>query len=132
MDSTKARESKIEHFQSEKFQLLDGLRNSGFFSAIEDFHISKLFVSDPQDTHFPGFGQDAFDTLNMHIGILRTGTMAQIDRKLKHCKAILQELLPKEGILLPRPLGVGRQIEQYQHPHNPIFAKSGHYPSLIH
>ena len=62
----------------------------------------------------------------MDIGIFSTGTMACIDGELEHVEAILEKFFSEGGIVFPVFFRVGRQVEENEDPHNPVFANPVH------
>ena len=96
----------------------------GFFFAIKEQHISKLLVRDSENTHLAILGYNAANAPNVHLHILAAGTMANVDAKLKHRKAIATQVLAKVVIGLAVTLGLGGQVEENENPHHSVFAKA--------
>ena len=113
------REGKLEEFQLN----IDGTILLGFL-AIEHLHIAKLFVRDSENAHLAIFRHNAADAPNVHLHILTAGTMANVDAKLKHGKAIAYQVLAKIMIDFSIPLGLGGQVEENENPHHSVFAKA--------
>ena len=57
--------------------------------TIKQFDISKLFIRNTHNSDTSMLWNKRFNLFYMHSCILATGTMTDIDRKLKHCKSIL-------------------------------------------
>lgn len=102
----------VLYFYLEKFQLLHRLINNGFFLAIEQFYVAKLFVGDAHNAYFSIRRQHILHTANMYICILRTRAMAEIDRELKHGKTILQQAFSEQSIVLSVFLGLRWEVEK--------------------
>ena len=113
------REGKLEEFQLN----IDRAVLLGFL-AIEHLHISKLLVRDSENAHLTIFRYNAANAPNVHLHILAAGTMANVDAKLKHRKAIANQILAKIVIDFSIPLGLGGQVEENENPHNSVFAKA--------
>ena len=91
--------------------------------AVEQEHVGELLVRNAHDANLSIFRQGALHPPYMHVGILRTRAMAQVNGELKHRETILQQLLAELGCRLTLLLRIGRQIEKHQYPHNSIFTK---------
>ena len=117
-------ESAIQRWCLEKFELLARSRWCFLFLAIEKLDVAKLLVRNSQDANIPIFWQCCFDALDMDIHVLAAGTMTDIDRELKHRKAITLQILSELGSSLAFFLGVCRQVKENENPHNSILAYS--------
>ena len=102
---------------------IDGTALLGF-RAIEHLHIPKLFVRDSENAHLAILGDDAADAPYVHLHILATGTVSDVDAKLKHRKAIANQVLAKVVIGLAVTLGLGGQVEENEKPHHSVFDKA--------
>ena len=111
-------------FFLKQFQLLSCRVFCFFFFALIEFHLSKLLIGNTQYSHLTEFGKHVFYPLYMYIGVFATWTMAQINRKLKHGKTVVDQFLAEIGVCLLLLFGFGWQIEKYQYPHNSIFTKT--------
>ena len=112
---------------SEQFQLLHRRFRFDHLFAGKKFHLPELFIRNTQNSDISGRRQISFDSKNMHLCILAAGTMPKINRKLKHCEAIAEQMLPKFGIYFTFLFRRRRHIEKNEHPHNTIFAKTIHH-----
>jgi len=93
-------------------------------SAKKEFNVPKLLICDAHDAHFSKLWQHIFYSLPMYLCILHTGTMAYVNGELEHGKTIFHETLAKLYIFFLVLFRLCWQIEKYQKPHNPVFAKS--------
>lgn len=75
------------------------------------------------------FRQKRLHTLYMDRGVLATGTMADINGKLEHRKAVFLQTFPEIRVGPFVFLRFGRQVKQYQYPHNTIFADALYHRS---
>ena len=91
--------------------------------AKEQLDVTKLFVCDAHDANLAKLRQNCFHPFSMHLCILHTGTMADVNGELEHGEAVLHETLSKLGVFTKVFLRFCRQVEQYHEPHNPVFAK---------
>lgn len=113
------------HKSLKKFQLLSWCIGRKFFLVVEQFYFAELFVRDGYHSYMPKFRKHGFDPLQMHIGILTTGTMPHINGELKHGKSIAQQFLSELSRLVPFFFCVGWQVEENKYPHDAILAESG-------
>lgn len=111
---------------SEKFKLLT--RSSGllWFLSVKYFKITKLLVGNAEYAHLSKFRKKRLDALDVHLGILHTGTMADVGRELEHGEPVTLQFLAKLCVGLAVTLGLGRQVKLYNHPHNAIFTEAFH------
>lgn len=93
---------------------------------VENLNITKLLVGYAENAHIAKFGQKRLYAFNVYRGILHAGAMTHIDRKLKHGEPVAAQVLTKKRIGFFVFLGVGRKVEKYKYPHNPVFAESVH------
>ena len=100
-------------------------------AVAENFHFSKLFVGDAQNTDVAKLRHERFHPLDMHLGVFAARTMPQIDGKLEHSEAIRHDALAEIGVGLALLFRFRRQIEKHKHPHNPVFTESLHHISII-
>ena len=107
----------------EEFELLAwGIGLYGL-AGIENLHVGKLFIGDAEHAYMATFWQDGPYTPHVHLGVLHTGAVAQIDGELKHGEAILHDLLTECGSRLALALGLGRKVEKHHYPHDAVFAE---------
>lgn len=78
-------------FVLEKFELLTGRCQRLFFAAIKKFHSSKLFIGNAEYAHMAFFGEQLFNTADMNLSIFLARAVTQVNRKLKHIKAIIEQ-----------------------------------------
>lgn len=71
----------------------------GLLATMIEFDLAKLFVGYADYPYTSVFRQTVFHSFDMHIGILATGTMTYVNRKLKHGKAVFQKAFVKFGVL---------------------------------
>lgn len=71
----------------------------GLFATMKEFDLAKLFVGYADYSYTSIFRQTVFHSFDMHIGILATGTMTYVNRKLKYGKAVFQKAFAKFGVL---------------------------------
>ena len=110
----------------EQLQLLSRCIDILHFFSIKKFYIPKLFVCNTHDSDMPKFWKKRFNSFYMYYSILATSTMTYINKKLKHCKTILLQILSEIRISLLFFLRFSRQIKKNKHPHNSIFTKAIH------
>jgi len=103
-----------------KLQLLGRGRNIYSFMPPEDLHHAKLLVCNAQDTDMPFAGQYLLDPPDVDIRILLAAAVPQVQAELEHLEPVRQHILAKMGIVLPVLLGLGRQIEHDNHPHDTV------------
>lgn len=115
----------------EQFQLLSRRRDTLLLLAAKQLNGGELLVGHAKDADIAIVGKNRFDSLNMHLGILLTGTMAHVDGELKHREAVTLQILAKVSIGLAISFRLGRQIEKHQYPHNSIFTETIHTALLI-
>ena len=96
-----------------QFQLLPWRIGLLGFSAEKQLNVSKLFVSDAQNSNLTKFGQDGFHSFSVNLCILHTGAMTNINGKLKHGEPVLNESFAEFGVFLDVLLGLCREVEQY-------------------
>lgn len=113
-------------FLLKKFKLLPWRIWLERFFAIKKVNISELFIGDTHYSYFSILGKKRLYSLDMYFGILHTCTMANINRKLKHCEAVATKSFAKKGILFLVLFCFSWQVEKNKNPHNPIFAESVH------
>ena len=77
------------HFlRSEQFQLLDWLNQTLLFGATEQYHFAKLFVGHSQNPDLTLRRQGSLHSFYVNVSVFAACAMPQVDRKLKHGKAI--------------------------------------------
>ena len=94
-----------DYFASEQYQTLRR------FLAEEYLDVAKLFVCDTHDAYFSKLRQDGFHPFPMYFSVFHTGTMANVNRKLKHGKAVSDQAFPEYGIFANVFLCFGRKVE---------------------
>ena len=96
------------------------------FLTIKQLYLPKLFICYTHNSNLPKLWKERFNSFYMHCCIFATGTMSNIDRKLKHCKTIMLQIFPKIGISFLIFFRFRRQIKKNQYPHHTIFTKTVH------
>ena len=98
---------------------------------MKNLKIAKLLICNTKYTYLTKLGKKRFHTLDMHLCILHACTMPEVNGKLKHRESITLKLLAKLRSGLTIALGIGRQIKQYEHPHNTIFTETFHIIKVL-
>lgn len=111
---------------SKQLQLLRCVSFLDLFLAGKNFHLTELLVGDADDPDLTCRRQRGLHPPDVHLGVLPRGAMAQVDRKLEHREAVLDEFFAKLGILFPFLFRLGRQVEKHKYPHDAIFRKTFH------
>lgn len=70
--------------------------------------IAKLFVGNAENADITLRGNHLFNPLDVYLGIFHTGTVAEINRKLKHGETIVQQIVAKHSSIPTILLGFGR------------------------
>lgn len=84
-----------------QFQLLIWSMYFFLFFPDKQFHIPKLFIGDTENSYLASGRKEAFNSFDMHIGVFPTGTVPQVNRKLKHSEPILNQFFAKIRINFP-------------------------------
>lgn len=71
-----------------------------WFGSKEKFDIAKLFISYTHNPYFAKLWQYCFYSFPMNFCIFHTGTMTDVDGKLEHGKAILNETFTELSVFL--------------------------------
>ena len=90
-------EFSLPDFWLEEFQLLVGGIGLLRFFTIKKFDALKLFVRYSKDAYLTVFGHIGFDSLHVDSGVFATSTMAHVNGKLKHGKAIAHYVFAESG-----------------------------------
>ena len=113
----------------EQFKLLTRRIDINNLFPIKQLNISKLFICYAHDSDLSILRQKRFNSFYMYGCILATGTMTDINGKLKHRKTITLQILPEIRIRFLVFLCFSRQIKLDKYPHNTIFTKTIHHIS---
>ena len=116
-------------FYLEQLQLLSLRYWRNRLLPIKKFNVSELLICEADNTHMTVLGQERFYALDMHLRVFAAGAMPYVGGELKHSKAVFLQILSKIRISTPVFLGFCRQVEQYQYPHNTVFAKAFNHRS---
>ena len=116
---------------SKQLQLLAWRIHRFRLTVAKYLHITKLLVGDTQNADVTKLGHKRLHPFDMHLSVLITWAMPEINRELEHSEAIGHDAFTESGIGLTLLLRLGRQIKKHQHPHNSVFAKSVHQTSSI-
>lgn len=116
---------KQQFYPSEELQLLRWRLHLLLRPPFKDFHHSKLFIGNLQNSHFPFFWEETLDTPLVQVCSFSADRVPNINRKLKHLKAILQEVVSKlRRRLLISGCRYGK-IKEHQIPHDSILIEPG-------
>ena len=96
---------------SEKFELLTWSSGLLWFLSVKDFEVTKLLVGNAEYAYLSKFGEERFYALDVHLGILHAGAMADVGGELKHSEPISLQFLAKLRVGLAVALGLGRQVK---------------------
>ena len=105
-----------------QFQLLTGRLDLLLLIAEKYFYFAKLLVCYAHNANLSFFGEEALDSLDVHLRILHAGAMTHIGGKLKHGESIVKQTFAKVCIDANVPFGHRWQIKEYHYPHNSILA----------
>src|SRR5690606_12073666 len=62
----------------------------------------------------------------MHVRILVAVAVAHVDAELHHSETVALQILSKAGVVPSFFSGFGRQVEEDEYPHDPIFIQAAH------
>ena len=119
-------------FQSKISQHIEEARELngiGRLARREVFHHTKLLVGKRPDHHLALIGKHRLDPPHMRLCLLHTRTMAHIDGVLKHCEAILQQLLAEAGSRLALLRRTRREIRACARPAGGVVPRAYASPS---
>lgn len=86
--------------------------------------VTVLLVRDTKDAYLTRFGQQCFNPFDVYIATLVRCAMPYVHGELHHGKAVLFQILAKQGGGLHVFLLFYRQIKEYEQPHDVIGIKS--------
>ena len=125
--------SKNEYsiYFSEKFKLLRGFGFGAFYFAPEVQDFSILFVRHAQHARISGRRHRFSYPVHMHEHVFFRGAMSDVNRILHHRKTVFLQCLAELGRMASFGFGLGREIEEYEQPHDSVGIQSGfgHYSS---
>ena len=84
------------------------------------YDILILFVGKIEDMDISALGQVGFDSSQISLVVFLAVTKAGIDRKLAHFKTFVEQEFAKLGRFAGVLLGIDRQVEHYEYPHQPV------------
>lgn len=83
-------------------------------------NIAVLFVRYGQDARISRWRHRTPYPIDVNLHVLLRGAMPDINRKLHHRKTVFLQRLAELSRMAPLGLGIGRQIEENEQPHDPI------------
>ena len=107
-----------------KFKLYARSLRRFLFLAVEKLDITELFVCNGKQPNFSKLWNERLYPFKMHLHVLCTGTMTDVDGELEHDEAIALQPFTKFGIPLAVFLGFGGKVKENKNPHNAILADS--------
>lgn len=85
-------------------------------------HVGKLAVGHFDDGNHPFGRHEVADAIDVDGTRFMAGAVANIDGKLKHAEAILQQVFAKAGGGFPLGFGLDGEVEHDVEPHEGVFA----------